>query len=243
MTGSLWKVDTLAFDLVDDRGAAADHLVIDVPNPLADGRLRHVARQGQRIECVAKTVQMPVQSQLLQEPLQVIEEPALSNLAKLAESQSSTRARKRPRGNPRKAGAGLIGRQPACPSSLFAAPFHSNSLVLQRPELVIGRPSTTRSARLTTRTGTSRALRKSHLPDQRGYLAPCCRVQSRSLALRQLVPARIFQDEADEAICAVTPELFDAVGVWCANVEPTTDDEFRALLAQARYDVPAPAAG
>jgi len=74
-------------------------------------------------------------------------------------------------------------------------------------------------------------------------------------ALRQLHPAKIivavpvgarqtyaeFQDEADEAICATTPEPFYAVGYWYADFEPTSDDEVRALLGQAR-DAPQAAA-
>src|SRR5882724_2815427 len=62
-------------------------------------------------------------------------------------------------------------------------------------------------------------------------------------ALRQLGPSRIvvavpvgapetcaeFQDEADEAICATTPDPFYAVGNWYADFDPTSDDEVRAL--------------
>src|SRR5947207_8318538 len=62
-------------------------------------------------------------------------------------------------------------------------------------------------------------------------------------ALRQLQPDRIvvavpvgaaetcseFQQEADEAICAITPDPFYAVGYWYADFEPTSDDEVREL--------------
>jgi predicted phosphoribosyltransferase len=47
-----------------------------------------------------------------------------------------------------------------------------------------------------------------------------------------------FQDEADEAICATTPDPFYAVGYWYANFEPTTDDEVRSLLASAAASYP-----
>lgn len=71
-------------------------------------------------------------------------------------------------------------------------------------------------------------------------------------ALRQLGPARIvvavpvgarqtceeFQSEADEAICAVTPEPFYAVGYWYSQFEPTSDEEVRELLARSHEDVP-----
>jgi len=66
-------------------------------------------------------------------------------------------------------------------------------------------------------------------------------------ALRQQRPARIvvavpvgapetcaqFQDEADEAICARTPEPFCAVGLWYGDLSQTTDEEVRDLLARA----------
>ena len=67
------------------------------------------------------------------------------------------------------------------------------------------------------------------------------------VALRQRYPARIvvaapvaaaqtcreFEQEVDEVVCAVQPELFYAVGAWYQNFSQTTDDEVRALLRQA----------
>jgi putative phosphoribosyl transferase len=66
-------------------------------------------------------------------------------------------------------------------------------------------------------------------------------------ALRKQRPARIvvavpvgaadtcaeFQDEADETICAVTPQPFYAVGLWYEDFGQTTDEEVRELLEQA----------
>lgn len=66
-------------------------------------------------------------------------------------------------------------------------------------------------------------------------------------ALRQQRPARIvvavpvaaedtcaaLRGEADEVICPVTPEPFYAVGAWYEDFSQTSDDEVRALLAQA----------
>jgi predicted phosphoribosyltransferase len=66
-------------------------------------------------------------------------------------------------------------------------------------------------------------------------------------ALRQRKPSRIvvavpvgapetcaeFQQEADEAICAVTPEPFYAVGAWYQDFSQTTDDEVQILLDEA----------
>ena len=63
-------------------------------------------------------------------------------------------------------------------------------------------------------------------------------------ALRRQGPARIvmavpvgapetcgeMQEEADEAVCARTPEPFYAVGLWYEDFSQTTDDEVRDLL-------------
>jgi predicted phosphoribosyltransferase len=40
-------------------------------------------------------------------------------------------------------------------------------------------------------------------------------------------------EEADDVICAVTPEPFDAVGLWYQDFSQTTDDEVKELLARA----------
>jgi predicted phosphoribosyltransferase len=42
-----------------------------------------------------------------------------------------------------------------------------------------------------------------------------------------------FEGEADQLICAATPEPFWAVGQWYRNFTQTTDDEVRELLARA----------
>ena len=66
-------------------------------------------------------------------------------------------------------------------------------------------------------------------------------------ALRRLHPAWIvvavpvgaaetcaeFQDEADEVVCACTPEPFYAVGLWYEDFSQTTDGEVHDLLEQA----------
>jgi putative phosphoribosyl transferase len=63
-------------------------------------------------------------------------------------------------------------------------------------------------------------------------------------ALRRQGPARIvvavpvgapetcreFQDEADESVCARTPEPFYAVGLWYGDFAQTTDEEVHDLL-------------
>jgi predicted phosphoribosyltransferase len=67
-------------------------------------------------------------------------------------------------------------------------------------------------------------------------------------ALRQQQPARIvvavptaapeaceeMRAEVDEAICAITPEPFHAVGLWYLNFSQTTDEEVRELLTRKR---------
>lgn len=66
-------------------------------------------------------------------------------------------------------------------------------------------------------------------------------------AVRALQPARTvvavptaaaetcgqLRNEADEVICATTPEPFRAVGLWYEDFSQTDDDEVRALLALA----------
>jgi predicted phosphoribosyltransferase len=66
-------------------------------------------------------------------------------------------------------------------------------------------------------------------------------------ALRQQGPSRIvvavpvaapptceaLRAEADEVVCAVTPEPFWAVGLWYEDFSQTSDEEVRALLQQA----------
>jgi putative phosphoribosyl transferase len=66
-------------------------------------------------------------------------------------------------------------------------------------------------------------------------------------ALRQQDPARIvaavpvaaletcrqLEQEADEMVCAVTPQPFRAVGLWYADFSQTTDAEVRELLSRA----------
>jgi predicted phosphoribosyltransferase len=66
-------------------------------------------------------------------------------------------------------------------------------------------------------------------------------------ALRRQNPARIvvavpvgvqetcasFQNEVDEAVCALTPDPFYAVGLWYEHFSQTTDEEVCQLLRQA----------
>ncbi len=66
-------------------------------------------------------------------------------------------------------------------------------------------------------------------------------------AVRQQQPARIIvavpvaapstceelRGEVDDLICVLTPEPFQAVGLWYQDFSQTTDDEIRALLALA----------
>jgi predicted phosphoribosyltransferase len=67
-------------------------------------------------------------------------------------------------------------------------------------------------------------------------------------ALRQQQPTRIvvavptaapeaceeIRAEVDEAICAITPEPFHAVGLWYQDFSQTTDEEVRELLTRKR---------
>lgn len=67
-------------------------------------------------------------------------------------------------------------------------------------------------------------------------------------ALREQEPARlvvgvpvgapetcaVFEDEADEVVCALSPEPFYAVGHFYEDFEQTSDEEVRELLARAQ---------
>ena len=44
--------------------------------------------------------------------------------------------------------------------------------------------------------------------------------------------------EADEIVCAVTPEPFLAVGLWYDDFSPTTDEEVRDLLERSAREQP-----
>lgn len=68
-------------------------------------------------------------------------------------------------------------------------------------------------------------------------------------ALRQLAPQRIvvavpvgsvqackyLGTEADEVVCAATPEHFRAVGEWYEDFRPTTDEQVRELLRRTSW--------
>src|SRR5207248_11645871 len=86
-------------------------------------------------------------------------------------------------------------------------------------------------------------------------LAPGSMMRTAVTALKQRGPKRIvvavpvgspdtcaeLQSEADEAVCAETPDPFYAVGYWYADFEPTSDDEVRELLARAADQHPSEA--
>lgn len=69
-------------------------------------------------------------------------------------------------------------------------------------------------------------------------------------ALRQEQPASVvvavpvapeetcamLREEADEVVCAITPEPFYAVGLWYRDFSQTTDEEVRGLLERARQE-------
>ena len=52
-------------------------------------------------------------------------------------------------------------------------------------------------------------------------------------ASRTLSTCADLRDEADEVICASTPNPFYAVGQFYRDFSQTTDDEVRALMMQA----------
>jgi len=92
-------------------------------------------------------------------------------------------------------------------------------------------------------------------PDVRGKtvilvddgLATGATMYAATAALREQGPDRIvvavptaapetcdaFRDTADEIVCAITPDLFYAVGLWYEDFSQTSDEEVRDLLALA----------
>jgi predicted phosphoribosyltransferase len=82
-------------------------------------------------------------------------------------------------------------------------------------------------------------------------LATGATMQAAVQALRQQHPARIvvavptgsaetcarIAEEADEAVCATTPEPFHAVGLWYENFAQTSDEEVHELLARAEREL------
>ena len=97
------------------------------------------------------------------------------------------------------------------------------------------------------------------LPDVRGRtvilvddgLATGATMHAAIAALRQQQPDRVvvavptasrevcdeFRAEADDVICAITPEPFQAVGLWYEDFSQTSDDEVRELLARAAQEI------
>jgi putative phosphoribosyl transferase len=77
------------------------------------------------------------------------------------------------------------------------------------------------------------------------------------VAVRRLQPARVvvavpvgaretceaLRKVADDVVCALTPEPFQAVGLWYVDFSQTTDDEVRQLLARANSGAAAPVTG
>jgi predicted phosphoribosyltransferase len=47
---------------------------------------------------------------------------------------------------------------------------------------------------------------------------------------------REFEDAADEVVCAIAPECFQAVGQYYEDFSQTSDEEVRELLARAAQD-------
>ena len=84
-------------------------------------------------------------------------------------------------------------------------------------------------------------------------LATGSSMRAAAAALRQEGPARIvvavpiapqetcdeLRTEADDIVCALTPEPFYAVGLWYEDFRQTTDEEVHELLERAARELPA----
>lgn len=78
--------------------------------------------------------------------------------------------------------------------------------------------------------------------------APGASMRAALMALRQRQPAALvaavpigapqtceqLEHEADEVVCALSPESFMAVGMWYEDFSQTSDDEVRELLNRAQ---------
>ena len=81
-------------------------------------------------------------------------------------------------------------------------------------------------------------------------LATGSTMRAAARAVRRMDPARVviaapvgaresciaMRGDADDVVCAVTPEMFRAVGLWYDDFDQTGDDEVQALLAAARRE-------
>jgi predicted phosphoribosyltransferase len=71
----------------------------------------------------------------------------------------------------------------------------------------------------------------------RAAVAALGRMRPRAVVIAVPVAARetceALRDEADDIVCARTPEPFRAVGLWYQDFSQTSDDEVRDLLRQA----------
>ena len=127
---------------------------------------------------------------------------------------------------------------------------------LQIPDEVIETVTAKESRELERRERVYRGDRP--LPDLRGQtvilvddgLATGSSMRAAIAALRQQGPARIvvavpvgapqtcaeFEAEADETVCARTPEPFYAVGLWYDDFRQTSDEEVRELLERDSHE-------
>jgi putative phosphoribosyl transferase len=125
--------------------------------------------------------------------------------------------------------------------------------MLRIPKPIIDRAALIEQSELERRQRDYRGDRP--VPDVRGRaviliddgLATGATMRAAAAALRQQGPAKVavavpvaaeetceeFRGEVDDVICAVTPEPFNAVGLWYEDFSQTSDDEVRDLLDRA----------
>jgi predicted phosphoribosyltransferase len=128
--------------------------------------------------------------------------------------------------------------------------------ILQIPDDIINEVASSEERELMRRERLYRGDRPP--PDVRGRtvilvddgLATGSTMQAAIKALRQQQPARIvvavptaspdvceqLRSQADEVICAITPQPFHAVGLWYDDFSQTSDEEVRQLLARSRAE-------
>jgi predicted phosphoribosyltransferase len=53
----------------------------------------------------------------------------------------------------------------------------------------------------------------------------------------------LFRRLADDCVCVIMPEPFQAVGLWYENFEQTTDQDVRSLMSRATPQPAPPVSG
>ncbi len=118
-------------------------------------------------------------------------------------------------------------------TSIDAVAAREQQELERRERLYRGGSSAARCARSDCDPGRRRPGDRSHHARRRqGAATAATRAHRRRGSDRSSRDLRAVEAEADEVICAITPEPFHAVGLWYDDFSQTTDEEVRDLLAR-----------